>query len=88
MGSHSSCEIADPDLRACLENCLALARATETLVASGERLAAARAAVDLVKAYDELLETLRLVSLSIPEAERVHDQLTPVRNQLRKYKLR
>src|ERR1035438_8476531 len=35
---------------------LALARSTQTLAAAGDRLATARAAVELVKAYDRVLE--------------------------------
>src|ERR1022692_867886 len=35
---------------------LALARPRQTLAAAGERLATARAAVELVKAYDRVLE--------------------------------
>jgi hypothetical protein len=80
--------VADPDVRAEVEGCLALARQTETALDSGERLAAARSAVDLVRAYDRVLESIRLVSLSIPEQQRVRDQLAPVKELLRKYRLR
>jgi hypothetical protein len=80
--------IAGPDIQAELESCLALARSTQTMVASGERLAAARAAVDLVRAYDRVLDNIRLVPLSIPEQQRVRDQLAPVKDLLRKYRLR
>jgi hypothetical protein len=65
-----------------------LARWTQTAIASGERLAAARAAVELVNAYDRVLENIRLVPLSLPEQQRVRDQLTPVTELLRKYRLR
>jgi hypothetical protein len=65
-----------------------MARSTETLAAAGERLAAARAAVELVKAYDRVLEHIRLVPLSQPEQQRVGDRLTPVAELLRKYRFR
>jgi hypothetical protein len=68
--------------------CLALARSTQSLVAMGDRLAAARAAVELVKAYDRVLENARLVARSLPEQQRVRDRLTPVAELLRKYRLR
>jgi hypothetical protein len=54
----------------------------------GDRLAAARAAVELVKAYDRVLENARLVARSLPEQQRVRDRLTPVAELLRKYRLR
>ncbi len=57
-------------------------------MAAGERLAAARAAVELVKAYDRVLEHIRLVPLSLPEQQRVRDRLTPVAELLRKYRFR
>jgi hypothetical protein len=65
-----------------------MARSTETLAAAGDRLAAARAAVELVKAYDRGLEHIRLVPLSLPEQQRVRDRLTPVAELLRKYRFR
>jgi hypothetical protein len=68
--------------------CLALARWTETMVASGERVASARAAVELVRAYDRVLENIRLVPLSAPEQQGARDRLTPVMELLRKYRLR
>ena len=71
-----------------VESCLALARSTQSLVAMGDRLAAARAAVELVKAYDRVLENARLVARSLPEQQRVRDRLTPVAEMLRKYRLR
>ena len=77
--------VNDPDE---VESCLALARSTQTLVAAGERLAGARAAVELVKAYDRVLEHIRLVPLSPPEQQRVRDRLTPVAVLLRKYRFR
>jgi len=81
-------EIADSNVREEVQSCLALARSTQTAVASGERLAAARAAVELVKAYDRVLENIRLAPLSLPEQQRVRDQLAPVTELLRKYRLR
>jgi len=80
--------IVDSNVRDEVQSCLALARSTQTAVASGERLAGARAAVELVKAYDRVLENIQLVPLSLPEQQRVRDQLTPVTELLRKYRLR
>jgi hypothetical protein len=71
-----------------VESCLAQARSTQALVAAGDRLSAARAAVELVMAYDRVLENVRLVPLSLPEQQRVRDRLTPVAELLRKYRLR
>ena len=88
MGSPPEPGIADFSVRDEVESCLALARSTETLVAAGDRLAAARAAVELVKAYDRVLENIRLVPLSPPEQQHVRDRLTPVADLLRKYRLR
>ena len=65
-----------------------MARSTETLLASGDRVAGARAAVELVKAYDRVLENIRLALLSIPEQQRAREHLAPVRDLLRKYRLR
>ena len=79
--------IADSNIRAEVESCLDLARWTEEVVASGERLAAARAAVELVKAYDRVLESIQLVPLS-QEQQRARDQLAPVAGLLKKYRLR
>jgi hypothetical protein len=81
-------EIADSNIRDEVRSCLALASWTRAAVASGERLAAARAAVDLVKAYDRVLDNIQLVPLSPPEQQRVRDRLTPVTELLRKYRLR
>jgi len=67
---------------------VALAQSTETLVAAGDRLAAARAAVELVRAYDRVLENIRLVPLSLLEQQRARDRLSPVAELLRKYRLR
>jgi len=86
---HLSCSgIADPDVRADVENCLTLARETQAAAAAGERLHAARRAVDLVRAYDRVLENIRLASLSIKEQQRARDQLACVKELLRKYRLR
>ena len=84
----SRSEIADCHVPDEVESCLALARSTQTLVAAGERLAAARAAVELVKAYDRVLESIQLAPLSLPEQQRVRERLTPVAELLRKYRLR
>jgi hypothetical protein len=84
----SETENTGSNLRAEVESCLAMARATETLVDTGDRLAAARAAVELVRAYDRVLDSIRLVPLAIQEQQRVRDRLTPVAELLRKYRLR
>lgn len=84
----SESETADSNVREEVRSCLELARWTETAVATGDRLAAARAAVELVKAYDRVLENIRLVPLPLPEQQRVRDRLTPVTDLLRKYRLR
>jgi hypothetical protein len=81
-------EIAGSGIWAEVQSCLALARSTQTVVDSGERLAGARAAVELVRAYDSVLESIRLVPLSSLQQERVRDRLTPVTELLRKYRLR
>jgi hypothetical protein len=84
----SKSAIADFTVPDEVESCLELAHSTQTLVATGDRLAAARAAVELVKAYDRVLENTRLVPLSQQEQQRVRDRLTPVAELLRKYRLR
>jgi hypothetical protein len=88
LRSPSEPEIADFNIREEVESCVALARSTQALVAAGDRLTAARAAVELVKAYDRVLDKIRLVPLSLPEQQRVRDRLTPVAELLRKYRLR
>jgi Tat protein secretion system quality control protein TatD with DNase activity len=88
LRSSSESEIAGSNIPDEVESCLALARATQTLVAGGDRLAAARAAVDLVKAYDRVLENIGIVPLPLAEQERVREQLAPVAELLRKYRLR
>jgi hypothetical protein len=80
--------IADSNVQNEVRSCLELARSTEAAVTSGERLAAARSAVELVKAYDRVLEHIRLVPLSPTEQKRARDQLAPVADLLRKYRLR
>lgn len=47
---------------------------------------AARTAVEPVNAYDRVLENIRLAPLSLPETHRLRDPLTPVADQLRKYR--
>lgn len=81
-------DAAVPNVQSEVESCLALARETEVAVTSGERLIAARRAVDLARAYDRVLDNIRLVLLSIPEQQRVRNQLAPVKDLLRKYRLR
>jgi hypothetical protein len=81
-------EIGDFNVREEVESCLASARSTQTLVAAGERLAAARAAVELVTAYDRVLENIQRAPLPLAEQLRVRDRLAPVAELLRKYRLR
>lgn len=79
---------APSEVRAAVKDCLAAARLVRTEVASGERLSAARAAVGLVRAYDRVLDNIRLVPLSGQEQQSLRDQLAPVTELLRKYRLR
>jgi Tat protein secretion system quality control protein TatD with DNase activity len=88
LRSPSEPQIAESNVPDEVESCLALARRTQTAAAAGERLVAARAAVELVKAYDRVLENIGVVPLSAPEQQRVRDRLTPVTELLRKYRLR
>jgi hypothetical protein len=88
LQSPSESAIADSHIREEVESCLALGRSTQTLSAAGDRLAAARAAVELVRVYDRVLEIAQLVPLSLPEQQLVRDRLTPVADLLRKYRLR
>ncbi len=88
LGSPSEPGIEDFNIRDEVEGCLASARSTQTLVAAGERLAAARAAVELVKAYDRVLENIQRAPLPLAEQQRVRDRLAPVAELLRKYRLR
>ncbi|MGA2593606.1 MAG: hypothetical protein ABSH32_27130 [Bryobacteraceae bacterium] len=80
--------IEESEVRAGVQNCLAAARLVQTEVACGERLSAARAAVELVRAYDRVLDNIRLVPLSGQEQQSLRDQLAPVTELLRKYRLR
>ncbi len=79
---------AESEVRNELRECVALARVTEMATAAGERLNAARSAVKLVKAYDRVLERIPLVTLSAVEQKRMRDQLSPVTELLKKYRLR
>lgn len=88
MSSPSDPALENFNIQEEVESCLALGRSTHVLVAEGNRLAAARAAVELVKAYDRVLELIRLVPLSLQEQQHVRDQLAPVSELLRKYRLR
>lgn len=80
--------IAESEVRAAVQSCLSAARLVETEVSCGERLSAARAAVELVRAYDRVLDNIRLVPLSGQEQQSLRDQLAPVTELLRKYRLR
>lgn len=71
-----------------VQDCLALSRTVRMQVSTGERLIAARAVVDLVKAYDRVLDNIRLTPLSIEEQQSVRDLLGPVTLLLRRYRLR
>lgn len=79
---------SQPGMHPDIADCLELACRTEAAAAAGERLVAARAAVELVKAYDKVLEYIQLVPLTSQERLRVHEQLGPVTALLRKYRLR
>ena len=68
--------------------CLALSRTVETQVSTGERLIAARAVVELVRAYDRVLDNIRLTPLSVAEQQSMRDRLGPVTQLLKKYRLR
>ncbi len=71
-----------------VQACLAQSRAVQTQVSTGERLIAARAVVELVQAYDRVLDNIRLTPLSIDEQQSMRDRLGPVTQLLRKYRLR
>lgn len=81
-------EIEDLHIRGEVRHCLELAQRAHTAAAAGDRLTAARVAVDLVRAYDKLLENIRLIPLPASEEKRVRDRLMPVTELLRRYKLR
>lgn len=71
-----------------VKDCLAFSRTVETQVSTGERLIAARAVVDLVRAYDRVLDNIRLTPLSVEEQQSMRDRLGPVTQLLRRYRLR
>jgi hypothetical protein len=71
-----------------VQACLALSRTVQTQVSTGERLIAARAVVDLVKAYDRVLDNIRLTPLSVEEQQSMRDRLGPVTQLLRRYRMR
>jgi len=71
-----------------VEACLTLSRTVETQVSTGERLNAARAVVALVRAYDRVLDNIRLTPLSVEEQQSMRDRLGPVTQLLRKYRMR
>jgi hypothetical protein len=71
-----------------VQACLAQSRAVQTQVSTGERLIAARAVVELVQAYDRVLDNIRLTPLSVEEQQSMRDRLGPVTQLLRKYRLR
>jgi hypothetical protein len=71
-----------------VQACLTMSRTVETQVSSGERLVAARAVVALVRAYDRVLDNIRLTPLSVEEQQSMRDQLGPVTQLLRKYRMR
>jgi len=71
-----------------VQACLIQSRTVEAQVATGERLSAARAVVDLVKAYDRVLDNIRLTHLPVAEQQSMRDRLGPVTQLLRKYRMR
>ena len=71
-----------------VQACLAQSRAVQTQVSTGERLIAARAVVELVQAYDRVLDNIRLTPLSVEEQQSMRDRLGPVTQLLRRYRLR
>jgi hypothetical protein len=71
-----------------VEACLTLSRTVETQVSTGERLNAARAVVALVRAYDRVLDNIRLTPISVEEQQSMRDRLGPVTQLLRKYRMR
>ena len=71
-----------------VQACLALSRTVSAQVSTGERLVAARAVVELVKAYDRVLDNIRLTPLSIEGQQSMRDRLGPVTQLLRRYRLR
>ena len=78
----------ESQVQAEVQDCLALARRLEIELAEGDRLIAARAAVDLARAYDRALDNLRLPRFSLQEAQSLRGQLAPVADLLRKCRLR
>jgi hypothetical protein len=71
-----------------VQACLTLSRTVEMQVSTGERLIAARAVVELVRAYDRVLDNIRLTPLSVEEQQSMRDQLGPVTQLLRRYRMR
>jgi hypothetical protein len=71
-----------------VRDCLALSRTVEAQVSTGERLIAARAVVALVRAYDRVLDNIRLTPLSVEEQQSMRDRLGPVTQLLRRYRMR
>lgn len=71
-----------------VRHCLALSRTVETQVSTGERLIAARAVVALVRAYDRVLDNIRLTPLSVEEQQSMRDRLGPVTQLLKRYRMR
>jgi hypothetical protein len=71
-----------------VQACLSLSRTVQTQVSTGERLIAARAVVELVQAYDRVLDNIRLTPLSVEEQQSMRDRLGPVTQLLRRYRLR
>jgi len=71
-----------------VQACLSLSRTVQVQVSTGERLIAARAVVELVRAYDRVLANIRLTPLSVEEQQSMRDRLGPVTQLLRRYRLR
>jgi hypothetical protein len=71
-----------------VQACVRQSRTVEAQVSTGERLIAARAVVDLVRAYDKVLDNIRRTPLSVEEQQSMRDRLGPVTQLLRKYRMR
>jgi hypothetical protein len=71
-----------------VQACLTQSRTVEMQVSTGERLNAARAVVALVRAYDRVLDNIRLTPLSVEEQQSMRDRLGSVTQLLRRYRMR
>jgi hypothetical protein len=76
------------DLWAEVLSCRAMARTVAAVVDSGERLAAARAAVELAMTYDRVLDNIQLLPVPVQVQQSLRDRLAPVTALLKQYRLR